>query len=295
MAEERLQKFLARAGLASRRHCEEIILAGRVRVNGRVVRVLGTRVRPGLDRVQVDGELVRPDRLVTLLLHKPAGYITAVSDPQGRPVVTSLLPPGDFPRLFPVGRLDWDTEGLLLLTNDGELSHVLTHPRFHVRRIYHAKVRGRPTPEALERLGRGVPCQGERLRALAVEVLRTTAHNAWLAVSLGEGHYRQVRRMCEAVGHPVLRLVRVALGPLSLGDLPRGAWRSLAAAELAGLKALVPPRRIGAGGGAPRDAPVRSGGARGMPQPGPGGSPGQSAPDRRGQESASGRKPRESA
>jgi pseudouridine synthase len=271
--------------VASRRHCEDLILAGRVRVNGQVVRILGTRVRPALDRVQVDGEAVRPDRLVSLLLNKPAGYITSLSDPQGRPVVTSLLPPGDFPRLFPVGRLDWDTEGLLLLTNDGELAHVLTHPRFHVRRIYHAKVRGRPTPEALERLGRGVVCDGERLTALAVEVLRTTAHNAWLAVTLGEGRYRQVRRMCEAVGHPVLRLIRVALGPLGLGDLPRGAWRSLAPAELASLMALVPGGHIGSGAGDRRDAPGRPGGTRGAQEPGPGGGSGDRAPSGRTRES----------
>jgi pseudouridine synthase len=273
-AEERLQKFLARAGLASRRHCEALILAGRVRINGRVVRILGTRVRPALDRIQVDGEAVRPDRLVSLVLNKPAGYITSLSDPQGRPVVTSLLPPGDFPRVFPVGRLDWDSEGLLLLTNDGELAHVLTHPRFHVRRIYHAKVRGRPTPEALARLGRGVTCDGERLAALAVELLRTTTHNTWLAITLGEGRHRQVRRMCEAIGHPVLRLIRVALGPLGLGDLPRGAWRSLAPAELAGLKALVPGGDVASGTAARRDAPARPGRAPRAQATDPGGGPG---------------------
>jgi 23S rRNA pseudouridine2605 synthase len=284
--EERLQKFLARAGVASRRHAEALILAGRVRVNGEVVRLMGSRVRPALDRVQVDGELVRPERLVTLLLHKPAGYITSLSDPQGRPVVTSLLPAGEFPRLYPVGRLDWDTEGLLLLTNDGALAHALSHPRFHVRRLYHAKVRGRPTPEALERLARGVASGGERLRALAVEILRTTEHNAWLAITLGEGRYRQVRRMCEAVGYPVVRLIRVGLGPLALRDLPRGAWRPLTAAELSSLHALVPK----AGGSAPGHSP--SGPAGGNP---PGRRPRGGPPRGNTRERAPGGRPRERA
>ena len=280
--EERLQKFLSRAGVASRRHGEALILAGRVRVNGEVVRILGTRVRPAVDRVQVDGELVRPERVVTLLLHKPAGYITSLSDPQGRPVVTSLLPAGEFPRLYPVGRLDWDTEGLLLLTNDGALAHALSHPRFHVRRLYHAKVRGRPTPEALERLRHGILCDGEHLAALAVEILHTTAHNAWLAITLGEGRYRHVRRLCEAVGHPVTRLVRVGLGPLALGDLPRGAWRPLAPGEISDLQVLVPGTSVpsgarrGTAGRGRRQPPgqrvgreVRGGRPRGTP-PGPG-------------------------
>ena len=162
-AAERLQKFLARAGVASRRQCEALITAGRVQVNGEVVRTLGTRVRPGRDRVQVDGVGLRAEAPVILMLHKPAGYITAVSDPEGRPVVLSLLPKAGMPRLFPVGRLDWDTEGLLLLTNDGDLANLLTHPRHGVSKVYHAKVKGRPTAEGLGRLLRGVVSEGERL------------------------------------------------------------------------------------------------------------------------------------
>ena len=243
----------------------------------------------------MDGEVVRPDRLVTLLLHKPAGYITSLSDPQGRPVVSSLLPPGDFPRLFPVGRLDWDTEGLLLLTNDGALAHALTHPRFHVSRVYHAKVRGRPTLEALERLRRGIVSDGEHLSALAVEVLRTTPHNAWLAVTLGEGRYRQVRRMCEAAGHPVVRLIRVSLGPLRLGDLPRGAWRSLAPAELASLKALVPGAAPLPGAAARQAAPPRPGAAGQRPPPGPGADRRARAPGKQPREAAPRGNPRERA
>ncbi len=240
--EERLQKFLARAGIASRRQSEALIIAGRVQVNGQVVRILGTRVRPGRDRIQVDGEAVRAEGPVTILLHKPAGFITSRSDPQGRPVVTSLLPQAGLPRLFPVGRLDWDTEGLLLLTNDGELANALTHPRYGVRRVYHAKLKGHPVPESLARLTRGVICEGEPFRAMAVELLRSTRQNAWIAISLEQGRYRQVRRMCEAIGHPVLKLIRVALGPLRLGSLLRGEWRPLTPAELRSLRALVPAR-----------------------------------------------------
>ena len=235
---ERLQKFLARAGVASRRRCEELIAAGRVEVNGVVVRTAGTRVRPAVDRVSVDGVRLRPEAPVTVMLHKPAGYITAVSDPAGRPVVLSLLRRAGLPRLFPVGRLDWDTEGLLLLTNDGDLANLLTHPRHEIPKVYHAKVKGRPTPEALRRLLQGVVCDGERLSAAAASILRTTRENAWVAVSVRQGRYRQVRRMCEAIGHPVLKLVRVALGPLALGPLPRGRWRPLLPAEIRALEAL---------------------------------------------------------
>ncbi len=237
---ERLQKFLARAGIASRRQCEALIAAGRVLVNGQVVRTLGTRVRPGRDRVHVDGEAVRAGAPVTILLHKPAGYITSRSDPQGRPVVTSLVAQAGLPRLFPVGRLDWDTEGLLLLTNDGELANALTHPRYAVRKVYHAKLKGHPTPESLARLTRGIVCDGEPLAALAVDVLHPTRQNTWVAITLEEGRYRHVRRMCEGVGHPVLKLTRVALGPVRLGSLPRGRWRPLSPDELRGLYALVP-------------------------------------------------------
>jgi pseudouridine synthase len=191
-----------------------------------------------VDRVQVDGIGLRAEASVTVMLHKPAGYITAVSDPEGRPVVLSLLPRTGLPRLFPVGRLDWDTEGLLLLTNDGALANLLTHPRHGVSKVYHAKVKGRPAPELLRRLLHGVVCEGEPLSATAVGILRTTRQNAWVTVSVHEGRYRQVRRMCEAIGHPVLKLVRVALGPLALGALPRGQWRPLLPAELRALEAL---------------------------------------------------------
>jgi pseudouridine synthase len=238
----RLQKFLAHGGVASRRHCEELIAAGRVAVNGQVIRTPGLRVRPGVDRVQVDGVGVRAESTLTIMLHKPAGYITAVSDPEGRPVVLSLLPSAGLPRLFPVGRLDWDTEGLLLLTNDGELANLLTHPRHGIAKIYHAKLKGRPTPETLRRLLQGVVSEGERLSATAAQVLRSTRANTWVVIGVHQGRYRQVRRMCEAIGHPVQKLVRVAVGPLALGSLPRGQWRPLVPAELRALEALKAPR-----------------------------------------------------
>jgi pseudouridine synthase len=220
-----------------------LIAAGRVRVNGEVIRVPGTRVSPSVDRVQVDGVALRAEAPVTIMLHKPAGYITAVSDPEGRPVVLSLLPKVGLPRLFPVGRLDWDTEGLLLLTNDGVLGNLLTHPRHGVAKVYHAKVKGRPTPEVLRRLLQGVMCEGERLAASGVSLLRTTRENAWIMVSVHQGRYRQVRRMCDAIGHSALKLIRVAVGPLTLGPLPRGQWRPLLPAELRALEALKAAER----------------------------------------------------
>ncbi len=235
---ERLQKFLARAGIASRRQCEALMAAGRVHVNGRAARTPGIRIVPGVDRVQVDGETVRPEAPMTILLHKPVGYITSRSDPQGRPVVLSLLPPAGLPRLFPVGRLDWDTEGLLLLTNDGELANLLTHPRHGVPKVYHAKLKGHPDAESLARLLHGVVCDEERLAATRVEVLSPTRQNSWVAITIEQGRYRHVRRMCDAIGHPVLKLVRVAVGPLALGSLPRGHWRPLAPAEQAALQRL---------------------------------------------------------
>jgi pseudouridine synthase len=221
---------LARAGVASRRQAEVLITEGRVRVNGAVVRTLGTRVG-GRDRVEVDGVPLHAEARTAILLHKPGGYITSRRDPEGRPVVMSLLPRTGTPRLFPVGRLDWDSEGLLLLTNDGELANLLTHPRHGVPRTYHAKLKGQPDAATLRRLVRGVLSQGERLSATEVQPLSRTAENAWIAVTLQQGRQRQVRRMCEAIGHPVLKLVRVRFGPLALGDLPRGHWRSLTPAE----------------------------------------------------------------
>jgi 23S rRNA pseudouridine2605 synthase len=237
-AGERLQKVLAQAGLGSRRACEELIAAGRVRVNGETA-TLGTRVDPEVDAIEVDGARIGVRQgLVHYLLNKPAGVVTTASDPQGRPTVVGLVPAE--PRVYPVGRLDADTEGLLLLTNDGDLAHRLTHPSFGVDKEYLADVEGRPSRGAVRRLREGVeledgPTAPARVSLVGDHTLRITIH---------EGRNRQVRRMCEAVGHPVRRLVRVRLGPLSDRRLPPGRWRALTQDEVRALE------RAAAGGAA---------------------------------------------
>jgi len=226
---ERLQKVLARAGLASRRAAEELIADGRVTVNGSVA-ALGRRVDVAHDRVAVDGAPVpvRPG-LVYYLLNKPAGVVTTASDPQGRATVVALVP--DQPRVFPVGRLDAGTEGLLLLTNDGELAHHLTHPRFGVDKEYIAQVEGRPSPSTVRRLREGVELDDGRTAPARVSLMAPDT----LRLVIHEGRNRQVRRMCEAVGHPVRRLVRTRIGPLADRRLAPGEWRELTVAELRGL------------------------------------------------------------
>lgn len=222
----RLQKLLARAGIASRRVVEEMISQGRVTVNGEVAE-LGRRADPYDDRIEVDGALIglRPDT-VWYLLNKPAGVVSTASDPQGRPVVVDLVP--DDVRVFPVGRLDADTEGLLLLTNDGDATHRLTHPSFGVDKEYLAHVRGAPARGALRRLREGVELDDgttapAKVSTVAPDVIRIVVH---------EGRNRQVRRMLAAVGHPVLRLVRVRIGPLSDRTLAAGQWRPLTLGEV---------------------------------------------------------------
>ena len=228
----RIQKLLARAGVGSRRVGDELVAAGRVRVNGEPVGP-GRRVDPELDRVEVDGVpvAVRPG-LVHYLLNKPVGVVSTASDPDGRPTVVSLVP-GE-PRVYPVGRLDSDSEGLILLTNDGDLAHRLTHPRFGVEKEYLAHVDGGAlSPHQLRRLREGVDLDDgttapARVSQPSPGLLRITIH---------EGRNRQVRRMCSAVGHPVLRLVRVRIGPLRDPDLGPGEWRPLGTGELHALQA----------------------------------------------------------
>lgn len=240
---ERLQKYLAHAGVASRRHAEELILAGEVTVNGAVVRELGTRVDPERDEVRVRGKVIRPAAgHIYLLLNKPRDTMTTAHDPEGRRTVLDLLPPEYATRrVYPVGRLDWDTEGLLLLTNDGELALRLTHPRYALTKQYAALVQGIPGEKALERLARGVMLEGEtRPTAPArVWIERAGEANAWLGIELHEGRNRQVRRMLEAVGHAVLRLRRVRVGPLTLGAFKPGEYRPLTGDEVARLRAAV--------------------------------------------------------
>jgi len=230
---ERLQKVLARVGIGSRRVCEDLIAEGRVLVDGEMA-VLGRRVDPETALIEIDGAPVgvRPD-LVHYVLNKPAGVVTTADDPQGRPTVVGLVP--NEPRVFPAGRLDVDTEGLLLLTNDGELAHRLTHPSYGVEKEYVAEVEGLPTRAVLRRLREGVelddgPTAPARATLVDPSVVRLTIH---------EGRNRQVRRMCEAVGHSVVRLVRTRIGPLADRSLAPGAWRELTGDEVRSLQRAV--------------------------------------------------------
>jgi 23S rRNA pseudouridine2605 synthase len=231
VAEVRIQKLLSRAGVASRREAETLMLQGRVRVNGRVVTTLGTRVDPARDRVELDGQEVGPEPLRWVAFHKPPGLLTTRDDPQGRPTVYDHLPP-ELGSLGYVGRLDRDTEGLLLLSNDGDVVHRLLHPSSEVERVYEAEVEGAPDAATLARLTRGVELDDGPARARSAEALGHRHGHALLALVLAEGRKREVRRLLEAVGHPVARLVRVRFGPVELGDLPPGAWRDLEPTEV---------------------------------------------------------------
>jgi pseudouridine synthase len=231
----RLQKVLAAAGVASRREAERIIQSGRVEVNGRVVTALGTRIDPSADRIRVDGAPVgRAEHAVTLLLHKPKGVLSTASDPQGRPTVLDLVR-GVRARLFPVGRLDWNSEGLLLLTNDGDLAQRLTHPSNHIPKTYRVKVKGIVGREALERVRHGLFLDGRRTMPAPVRRISSQA-NTWLEVVLYEGRKNQIRRVFERLGHPVLKLRRTAIGPLQDRDLKPGEWRELSPAEIRALR-----------------------------------------------------------
>ena len=233
----RLQKFLARAGVASRRGSEDLMTAGRVSVNGRTVTALGSKVDPQRDVVAVDGREVHlADGAVYLMLHKPAGVLTTMKDPQGRPCVASLVPTQRYPGLFPVGRLDCDTTGLLLFSTDGELAQRLLHPSHHVEKTYVARVAGVPSEAQLERLRRGItlddgPCQPAKVRLLG-----TQGGEARVRIVIAEGRKRQVKRMFSAIHHQVLALHREKFGPLELGGLQEGSWRLLTHEEVAALK-----------------------------------------------------------
>jgi len=230
---ERVHKILARAGVASRRRCEEQIAEGRVEVNGVVVE-LGAQLDVSRDIVTIDGAFVplAPDA-VYYVLNKPAGYVTTAHDPEGRPTVVDLVPPE--PRVFPVGRLDLDTEGLLLLTNDGELTHRLTHPSFGIEKEYLAEVEGTPSRGALRRLREGVELDDGPTAPAKVALV----HPNLLRLAIHEGRNRQVRRMCAAVGHPVVRLVRVRIASLVTGSLAPGQWRQLDGDEVRALAAAA--------------------------------------------------------
>ena len=233
--EQRLQKLIATAGIASRRHAEELITAGRVTVNGEVIRELGTKADPDRDHIKVNGKLINPQLKardkVYVLLNKPRGYLSSVSDQEGRPLVTELLPP-NLGRLHPVGRLDFNTEGLLLLTNDGDFTNYVTAARNRVEKVYEVKVKGVPAEGAIQRLRRGVTLEdGTRTAPAKIENLGETKTNAWYEVLLHQGRNQQVRRMFELIGHSVLKLRRVRIGFLTDENLKPGYWRFLTPAE----------------------------------------------------------------
>ncbi len=230
----RLQKFLANAGIASRRKAEELIRAGRVTINDVIVTELGTRVDPDSDNVTVDHKPVVSAAVTWIALHKPAGYLTSRGDPHGRRTIYDLLPPAQR-GLFYVGRLDFDTEGLVLLTNDGDRAHRLQHPSFQVPRVYEATVGGSLDDAVVTRLLDGVRLDDGPARLLAVEILSRSAAATTVQVTLAEGRKREVRRVFDAVGCPVLRLKRVRYGPIVLGNLASGTWRALTAGEIAEL------------------------------------------------------------
>ncbi len=235
----RLQKFLARAGAASRRGSEDLMTAGRVAVNGIVVTELGSKVDPTCDVVTVDGREVRlGDEPRYVVLNKPAGYVTTMDDPQGRPTVRELVP-DDIPGLFPVGRLDLDTTGLLLFTTDGELSHRLLHPRYHVAKTYRVLVQGIPAEDKLRRLRSGIKLDDGPTKPAQVRILHCDPAECTLEVTITEGRKRQVKRMFGAIWHPVIELHRESFGPISVTGLREGEWRELCAEEVSALKRVA--------------------------------------------------------
>jgi 23S rRNA pseudouridine2605 synthase len=228
---ERLQKILSQAGVSSRRAAEEIILAGRVAVNGMVISELGAKADPEQDTITVDGKRIGIDiSRVYIVLYKPAGYMTTLKDPQGRPLVTDLLK-GVRERVYPVGRLDYNTEGLLLLTNDGEWANALAHPRHEVDKEYHVRVQGQVSPVQIQKLTAGVELEDGMTAPALVRVVRESESNTWLSITIHEGRYRQVRRMCEAVSLSVVRLKRARYGFLGLEGLSTGKYRFLTSEE----------------------------------------------------------------
>ncbi len=237
---ERLQKIIARAGLASRREAERWIQEGRVAVNGRVVRELGSQADPGKDKIKVDGKLIHQPSQLYYLFHKPAGMITSMDDPQGRLHLGEWLERfGRKGRLFPVGRLDFNSSGLLFLTNDGELAQRLTHPRYQIRKSYRVKVSRCPSEQELNLLRGGIKLEDGITAPARVRVLQLLKKNAWLEVEIREGRYREVRRMFEALRIFVEKLMRVRMGPLHLGRLSQGEMRPLTQAESIALKRCV--------------------------------------------------------
>jgi 23S rRNA pseudouridine2605 synthase len=232
----RLQKFLAEAGVASRRASEEIIVAGKVAVNGRQTKELGTKIDPATDEVTLDGNPIQPKRKLYLALNKPKGYICSRLDPLERRGIADLLPK-EWHNLYSVGRLDYDTEGLIFLTNDGQFALQLTHPRYGVSKKYLATVEGKFNPEILSRMVQGITHEGQRLKAERARLLKSSHSQTLIELVLTEGKNREVRRLFESQGLVVAQLKRVQIGPIKLGELPSGRWRTLTESEI---KSLLP-------------------------------------------------------
>ncbi len=226
----RIHKYLAHSGIASRRHAEEMVVNGLVTVNGSIAKV-GQVIDSETAKVVVSGKPVQIDQtLVYYLLNKPRGVVSAVTDPDGRRTVTSLVPGGH--RLYPVGRLDYDSEGLMLLTNDGDLAYKLTHPKFEIDKTYHVLVKGVIPEKSIGYLESGVTIEGQKTAPAKVTIAEAQSNNTWIDITIHEGRNRQIRKMCEAVGYPVLRLIRTQLGPWTLGDLATGKYRTLNPSEI---------------------------------------------------------------
>jgi pseudouridine synthase len=235
----RLNKFIAQSGKYSRREADRLISQGKVRINGRVVQTLGQKIDSDRDSVEVGGSFVQPpEEMVYLMLHKPPGCLVTRRDPLKRPTVMDLLPPLAS-GTFPVGRLDLDSTGLLLLTNDGELAHRLLHPRYGIKKLYRVKVKSRPSRSSLDTLRQGVYLDGKKTAPARITPVSLSARQSWLDVEIHEGRKREVRRLFESEGHAVLELKRLRFAGLSLGKLNSGAWRSLSSEEVRGLKKLV--------------------------------------------------------
>jgi pseudouridine synthase len=235
----RLNRFISQCGIASRREADKLISQGRVSVNGEIIEKLGVKIDPQKDVVEVDGKRIKyKENFIYLILYKPKGYIVSLKDPFNRPKVIDLLPPLK-ERVFPVGRLDYDSEGLLILTNDGELAFRLTHPRYQIERVYIVEVKGVPNKEKLEKLRSGVYLYGKKTAPLSVRMLTKKGKRAILEIKLCEGRKREVKLLCLAIGHPVINLKRIAYGGISLRGLKPSEWRFLNKNEIQALKKKV--------------------------------------------------------
>jgi pseudouridine synthase len=235
----RLNKFLAQSGVASRREADRLIAEGRVRVNYAVIEELGTKIDPARDSVRVDGRIIKvSEGKLYILLNKPPGYLVTLKDPFKRPTILELLPTLNT-RVFPVGRLDFNSEGLLLLTNDGELANRLMHPRYRIKKVYEVRARGIPSQKDLQRLEKGILLDGKRTAPAKVTPVRLGSKDARIRIELTEGRKREVRRMFEAVGHGLFSLERTSYAGLTRGNLKKGRWRNLTPSEVAGLKKQV--------------------------------------------------------